>query len=522
MDHKIEIQNLIREADEAYAAKKFPQVEALCKKVLERCGERQEQEPYANALYKLASVHFVQNKFGDAAAEYDRAFSIQQAVKPDDQPLLANINYWAGEAHFKNQAYEIAETRFREAIRLAQGATKPDAQKLADYIYQLGFLLYFVGRYQEADGVLMDAVGRYDALYGPNHTDTAGTYERLALTYENCPELQKNPAPLFEKALEGYKAVSPQGYCYVACLARYASYLHEVKRDDQAEPLYAEMPALLAGLGQEYGFELSWIESGYIKFLRDMGKAEEAESLEKNRVQPNDYLQMVKEKAELFEQTLSPEDPAFAESLVNLANALLFKGDLAESETHLRRALSLQEQFTPEDSEKLAVTLLQLSKVLRAKNDLAAAEAALQRAIELVRKSGGEKPSQILPRLVEGLAILKAQQNSASDVVVLCAESTALYESIHGLLSYECLEGHWRAAQCLTMVKDLQRAEDSIKVVMDNMDKVEMISGYEKHDYMHVFAHVLEETGRAEQANAIRSRADELLKEARANDGDED
>lgn len=52
--------------------------------------------------------------------------------------------------------YDLAETAFRRA--LAASEAQPESRDLARFLSELGFLLYFVGRYREAEPYLLRAL----------------------------------------------------------------------------------------------------------------------------------------------------------------------------------------------------------------------------------------------------------------------------------------------------------------------------------------------------------------------------
>jgi len=89
--------------------------------------------------------------------------------------------------------------------------------------------LYYVGRYIEAEPYLLQALPLYETLHGPNDPETVRVLERIALNYEHCPEIGKDPEPYFQKAALALKPDVEHKYEYLANLCRWAECV--AKRD---------------------------------------------------------------------------------------------------------------------------------------------------------------------------------------------------------------------------------------------------------------------------------------------------
>jgi tetratricopeptide (TPR) repeat protein len=77
---------------------------------------------------------------------------------------------WA-KSHWEGQKYELAETEMRKALSLAE--TRDDSPESAAFcLYELGWLLYYVGKYQEAEPYLLKALQICEATYGESHSQS--------------------------------------------------------------------------------------------------------------------------------------------------------------------------------------------------------------------------------------------------------------------------------------------------------------------------------------------------------------
>jgi tetratricopeptide (TPR) repeat protein len=76
-----------------------------------------------------------------------------------------------------------------------------------------------------------------------------------------------------------------------------------------------------------------------IKYFQSRGKNDSVAHLARTGEQYNAYGDMVQQRLEHAEQTLSPDDPEYAEALLAAGNNLTFEGKYNEAEPLLERAL---------------------------------------------------------------------------------------------------------------------------------------------------------------------------------------
>ena len=66
---------------------------------------------------------------------------------------------------------------------------------------QIGYYLYYQGRYEEAEPLYKRALEIRERVLGPDHPDTATSLNNLAILYDNQGRYEE-AEPLYKRALE--------------------------------------------------------------------------------------------------------------------------------------------------------------------------------------------------------------------------------------------------------------------------------------------------------------------------------
>jgi tetratricopeptide (TPR) repeat protein len=195
-----DVQRLSTEASQALEKQQYADAEELQRRAVELL-ERESAEPtrVADELERLAGIHYQQAKFGLAATEYDRVLKTREASLPASDDRVLGVLYWIGKSHFSDMKYDLSEAAFRRALAACE--TQPESPlNIGRFLCELGFVLYFVGRYHEAEPYLLRALEIYEKLHGETHPDTVWVLERIALDYKHCTDIGKDPEPYFRRA----------------------------------------------------------------------------------------------------------------------------------------------------------------------------------------------------------------------------------------------------------------------------------------------------------------------------------
>jgi tetratricopeptide (TPR) repeat protein len=354
----------------------------------------------------------------------------------------------------------------------------------------------------------------YETLFGADNPATVWVLERIALNYEHCPELGKDPEPYFARAGQALKPEGENKGEYLANLCRWAECVAERKRFEEADELYGKVLSF-ADSSPEWTSEWHWILSNCVEYFQSRGKGELVAHLATKDVSYDAYGDLVRQRLEHAEKTLPETDPELAEALFNAGNHALFHQKYAEAETLLKRALDSNIKAHGEESETVVANLNRLCIVARELNKFEEAEVNIQRALGIAKKSFSN--SQVYPRTIETLALLRQQEGKMADATALYAEAVATFEKQSGYPSYDTIECLYRQSGHLLRAGKFADAETTIRRVTEAMDKIEGVSDFEKSDYMATLASALDGVGSGQESEEARKRAEELLARARKN-----
>jgi tetratricopeptide (TPR) repeat protein len=508
-----ETENLLLQANEALEAKQYAKAEALqaqaCKLMR---GERADEYRLAIEIEKLADIHCVQKKFDQCANEYSEVVQMREKFMPANDFNILRPLYRLAKSHFEGQEYELAEVEMRKALALTE--TRNDSpESLAFCLYELGWLLYFVGKYQEAEPYLLKALPICETVHGPSHPQTVQVSGGIALLYKNCADLGEDPEPYFRRAIEASKSNANLRESYLLNLGRLASFLNESERFDDADGLYLELLSVIRGTPDQDDSDKRWIIRDCVEYFTKRGREELVADLAASAANHNVYMDMVKERLNHAERTLSEDDPEFAEALFTAGNNATFEGNYQEAEQLLERALAAAERIHGEKSSQVLFALNRVCIVKRLLGKFADAESAIQKAVSRTRECFSDQG--LYPWTLENLALLREAEGKADDAELSYAEAVAEYEKICGFPTYETAEALYHQSGCLLRMGKTVPAEAAIRRAISVMDTVEQLSGYEKSDYLGTLASILEATGRHDEAVEMQSRADGLFEQAK-------
>ncbi len=507
-----DIQTLLAEANQALQNQQYAAAEDLQSRAIQLLETQSaEASKVADEVEKLAGIHFQQGKFDLAASEYDRVLKAREVslLHADDQVL--RVLYWQGKSYFCDMKYDLAEAAFR--LALAASETRLDSRcDFAQFLYELGFLLYYIGRYREAEPYLLQALRLYETLHGANDPETVRVLERIALNYEHCPDIGKDPEPYFQRAALALKADGEHKYEYLANLCRWAECVAKRNRSQQADELYAELLGLI-GASIEREPECHWIVTNCVEYFQSRGKSDLVAHLAAKEADYDAYGDLVRQRLEHAERTLPDNDPELADALFNAGNHAIFHQNYAEAETLLQRALDSNIKAHGEESEAVVANLNRLCVVTRELKKEDESEIAIQRALQIAKRSFPN--SHVYPRTLETLAILREIQGRTEEALALYGEAVAIFELQYGYPSYETIEGFYRQSGQLIRAGKFADAEKAIRRVTEAMDKIDGVSDFEKSDYIATLAAALDGLGRKQESEEAGQRAEELLERAR-------
>ena len=500
---------LFRQAARARDDRDYPTAEKLQRQGLALWGE--EDTRFSLELENLAGIHFIQEKFDRAASEFERALKVREGLGQQDDPSVLRVLYWLAKSYFNHQKYDLAEVVMRQRLGLAE-ARYDSLETLARSLYELGFLLYFVGRYQEAEPYLLKALPLFESSKGSSDSETVEVLERIALNYANCPAIGQDPEPYFKRAVESIRPGGATSQTYLANLCRWAGYASEHQRFEEADVLFSQLLALIDESEMPNDIDNHWIISDCVDYFQSRDKADLVANLARMDQEFNAYGQMLKRQLEHAERTLPDNDPAFAEAVFGSANYAIFESKYEEAEALLDRSLQAYTQIEGERGETVVQVLGRICVVSRLLKKFEQGEAAIQRAYGTARELYVNR--YVLPSTLENFAALREAEGKIADATDLYERAIMEYERVCGFPSHDAVEALYRQSGYLLRIRDLSLAEAKIRRAMSVMDGIESLSKYKKSDYAATLATILEARGSEEESVEMRRLADALYQSA--------
>jgi len=391
---------------------------------------------------------------------------------------------------------------------------------LAFSLHELGWLLYFTGKYKEAEPYLLKALSIGERTLGILNRQTLRTLGALALLYQNCSDLGTDPEPYFRRAIDATKSENDLQETYISNLYRLANHLADRKSFEQADELFQQVLMFLNNLSSPSDLDTDWIARGCVQYFQSRGNEQVVQKLESRQHDAGAYRKMVQERLRHAERTLSQDDPELAEALLGAGNNAIFEGNYHEAEPLLTRALDVCTRIHGEKSSQTIFALNRVCIVKRLLRKFDEAESAIQRAVDGARTYFCD--NGLYPWTLENLALLREAEGTIDDAEVGFAEAVAVREKISGFPSYEIAEALYHQSGCLLRVGKLGPAENAIRRAISVMDRVSELSDYEKSDYLSTLASILEGTGRNDESVEARNRAEQLFETARQRDVDQE
>lgn len=504
-------ESILLQAAEALKNKQYPTAEALQQKGCQLLREQMADEArVADEIEKLAGIHYVQHRFETAASEYEEVVKLRRAIQPANEFDMLRPLYGAAKSHFEGQSYEAAEAGMRSALSIAE--TRDDSpESLAFCLYELGWLLYYVGKYREAEPFLMKALSVSESSSAVPLQQKVKVLGAIALLYKNSPDLEGDPEPYFRRVLQETNSGEDLKETYVWNLCRLAGYVAERKRYDEADQLYSE---LMTFVSQKPGDpDRRWIVRACVEYFESRGKGEIVAHLLPETAPRYAYSDTVRDRLEHAERTLSEDDPELVEALLAAGNSATFEGKYEEAEPLLLRAVQVSEKIHGENSSQTLFALNRACIVSRLLKKFDQAEQFVKRALTIASESFQDQG--IFPWTLENLALLREAEGRIEEATGAYERTIAEFERTCGFPSYETAEALYHQSGYLLRVGDFNGSKKAISRAISVMDEIENLSDYEKSDYLSTLASVLDATGRGGEATEMRSRAEELFQRAK-------
>ncbi|MDR3402085.1 MAG: tetratricopeptide repeat protein [Chthoniobacter sp.] len=392
-----------------------------------------------------------------AAAETILAKVLQEKEKrfgADSLELLGVLDMLGSaesDLHRPDRALEYV----RRALALCEKQLSRDDFRT---VVQMGYVadgLRNVGRLDEAAKLYRESLEICEKTRGPEDLLTGDTLTSLGGLL-NRQEKYAEAQAVLERALEVAEKVLPPDHAGIgADLVALAKAVHSQNRLAEAERLYRAALAIL-DRGENAGYAETvdcWIELG--KLLSELGKYDEAESLLRRAVAARekawgpDHAETgvaLLRLGDILERSgrhgeavvaiergtrLTAGSGQQTAGLLGSATTARQKGNYAEAETLLRRALSIAQGATPPDELTISAIANDLALNLQSVGRMTEAERYYRLALDIDLKLLGPEHARIADHLLN-VATLYQLQGRSKEALPLAERALAIFEMSFG------------------------------------------------------------------------------------------
>jgi tetratricopeptide (TPR) repeat protein len=291
----------------------------------------------------------------------------QHATEPDTTAMLLGRS---GGYLMERARFWEARELFARALALTEAIYGPDHPETAGYLGRLGQMVGYLGDRALARQQLERALAIDQAAYGPDHPNIVVDLLRLGELLRNLEELAL-ARQYVERALAIAEAGWGADHRRLAVIYLNLGRIFRRLKDLGAARQWYERA--LAGFETAWGADHAYVATalrGLGGVLHDQGDVAAAR-------------RHFERALAIFEVTQGPDHIDVGSVLADLGLVLRELGDLAAARQHLERALAIQEAIWGPDHPEVAYFVASLGLVLRDLGDLVAARRRLERALAI-------------------------------------------------------------------------------------------------------------------------------------------
>jgi serine/threonine-protein kinase len=427
--------DLFRANDPDGTAGETPTVLTLLERGEERAGELADQPPVQSEMLDVIAQMYVElGEFVRAEELFRRALQMRRSLYRDPSSELAGTLDRLGDVLRRIGRYDEAEPLLHEAIEVAGLAG--DSALLSDAYTDLGHSLIGRGDYEGSEAAYRTALAIRRTHYGERHERTAIALHNLALALEELERIEEAES-LYLQSLKLARSVIDPGHSQIALTLTTLGRLYAVIGElEKAEPLLreaAENTRSRLGSGHpQLGMTLH--ELGTLEARRgDFAAAE----------------QLLREALTIKEAALGSSHQEVANTLNNIAYVLMQRGSLEEAVPVRRRVMEIAREAIGASHENTGAFAYNLANLLYRLDAIEEAEPLYRESLDIlerVRPEGDALTTRTLVELGELLARTGRAGEAGPMLQAALAHRVAAEESPTAIAHVEGLLGAALAA----------------------------------------------------------------------------
>jgi eukaryotic-like serine/threonine-protein kinase len=137
----------------------------------------------ATTYYAIADFYYNKGDLERAEEKYNAALAIDRSVFGDNHPNLAYDLLGLSRIHLARGDAETAERTLREAYKIWSGSLPPGDWRTAEVASLLGHALSGLGRFDEAELLMVESYSILESTFGVHHARTKAALHRIVTMY---------------------------------------------------------------------------------------------------------------------------------------------------------------------------------------------------------------------------------------------------------------------------------------------------------------------------------------------------
>jgi tetratricopeptide (TPR) repeat protein len=365
-------------------------------------------EEFALSAYHLGNVLTEKAEYELAEQAYREALVALPAGNPDTEQLGLDLTAALAELHFRTGQYELAEPLLHDVLEARRKLLGDEDPKVADAIEELGLNFFDQGKYTQAEARLRESLALRQRLLGEEpHPGVSENLNNLALILRFMGDFDQAER-LYVQALEMNHRLYGDEHPEIAASMMNLADIHAMQGElDQAESMYHDVLAMYRKLLGADHPQIAGVLNNLAFLYHDDGKIRKA-------------LTFSRASLDLLRRELGQRHPDVAGSLAIQGRWLTEVGNYPEAETALRLALDIQVEVLEPDHPRLATTRIDLAELLIATGNFdEALEQARHGEASLVSSLGPGHWRTASARQTHGGALLAAGEHAEAEKLLV-------------------------------------------------------------------------------------------------------
>jgi serine/threonine-protein kinase len=352
---------------------------------LRRANGAGESGSAATTLIHLANTLRVTGSYAAADSAAWQALRIYEKLNGPSDPSTADAWQMLSMLAVYRSDLVASESYARRSVEIRTAAYGADDPRNANAVEMLGGALRRLGRYDEGEGYMRQAIALYEHDKGPNDVTLVVPLTRLADAVSTDHEDYAEAARLMERGLAIAKASLGEGHPRTAYTLEFLGTV-ESRRGNfpRAERLSRQAAEIFDRTLGRHDVAVADAFADLAKVYSRAGRWSDAEATQRTAIAA-------------YESSLGRAHPAYAGAIGGLGEIHLHAGRLDEAETECRAMLAIRERALGNSNLGLINPLMLLGDIRAQRGQLTVADSLYSTALSIIREHADQ------PRAYENL-----------------------------------------------------------------------------------------------------------------------